>query len=72
MKKLYRSHTNKMIAGIIGGVGEYLDMDATVLRLAYILIAVVTGVIPAVLAYLIAWAIVPEHSEVRHAHHTEK
>ena len=58
-----------MIAGVIGGVGEYLETDATVLRLAYILIAIVTGVVPATLAYLIAWAIVPDHIGV---HHTEK
>ena len=60
MKKLYRSRTNKKIAGICGGLGEYLEIDPTVIRLITVIIAVVTGFFPLILGYIIAWCIVPE------------
>lgn len=59
MKKLYLSKTDKKLAGVIGGVAEYFDMDATVLRLAAVVVAVLTGIVPMVLAYIIAAIIVP-------------
>lgn len=59
MKKLYKSKTNKMISGILGGLGEYLEIDATALRLLWILITILTGIFPAIIAYLIAIIIVP-------------
>ena len=58
-KTLYKSETNKVFFGVIGGVGEYYDTDPTVLRLAYILIAILTAFFPAVIGYLIAAIIVP-------------
>ncbi len=57
-KKLYRSN-DKIIAGVLGGVGEYFDTDPTLIRLAYILIAIMTAVVPAIIAYIIAALIVP-------------
>jgi phage shock protein C len=60
MKKLYLSKTDKKLAGVIGGVAEYFNMDATVLRLAAVLLGVLTGIVPMVLAYIIAAVIVPE------------
>ena len=38
MKKLYKSNTDKVFAGILGGIGEYFDIDPTILRLAYVLV----------------------------------
>jgi phage shock protein C len=58
-KKLYRSQTDRMIGGVCGGLGKYLSIDATVLRLIAVLLAVVTGVILGVIAYLIMMVIVP-------------
>ena len=66
MKKLYRSKTNKVFGGVLGGIGEYFDIDPTILRLGYILIAFVSHFFPALLAYLTAWVIVPQHK----VHHT--
>lgn len=60
MKKLYRSSTNKVAAGIIGGLGEYWDVDPVVLRLAFVFIILVTGIVPGILAYLISLFIVPK------------
>lgn len=58
-KKLYRSATDKIIAGVCGGLAEYLEMDSTVLRLVWVLIVVFTGFVPGVLVYIIAAFIMP-------------
>ncbi len=74
-KRLHRSDTNKVLCGVIGGVGEYFDIDPTIIRLGYIIIAVMTGFGPAVIAYFIAVIIVPKkyHShEHREPQHDEK
>jgi phage shock protein C len=57
-KKLYRSRTNKMIAGICGGLAEYMDADPTVIRLVAALLVLAGGL--SIWAYLIAWIIIPE------------
>ncbi|MFH1126795.1 MAG: PspC domain-containing protein [archaeon] len=57
-KKLYRSRKNRMIAGVCGGIAEYFDIDPTLVRLAWILVTFAGGA--GLLAYLIAWIIVPE------------
>jgi phage shock protein C len=60
MKRLYKSDTNKIISGVLGGTGEYLEVDPTLLRLAYLLIAILTAFVPAIIGYLIAAIIVPK------------
>ena len=56
-KKLYRNIQNKMIAGVCAGVGEYLNIDATIIRLIWALIGLTgTGIV----AYLVAALIIPE------------
>ncbi|MCI0706193.1 MAG: PspC domain-containing protein [Ignavibacteriae bacterium] len=60
MKRLYRSETNKKIAGLCGGLGEYMDVDPTIVRLVAIILCFVTGIFPFLIGYLIAWLIVPE------------
>lgn len=59
MTRLYRSETNKKIAGICGGIGEMMDIDPTIVRLVVALLALITAVVPFVIAYLLAWWIVP-------------
>lgn len=59
MKKLYKSDTNKIFAGVLGGVGEYFNLDPVLLRLGYIIIAIVTAFVPAILGYIIAVLVVP-------------
>ena len=62
-KNLYRSKKNKILAGIFGGLGEYFDIDPTLLRLAWLLVFVFTGFFPGLLAYLVAVIIVPLKSK---------
>jgi phage shock protein C len=59
-KKLYLSDTNKKIGGVCGGLGEYLGIDPTLVRLALILLFFLGGT--GLLAYLIAWIIIPRRS----------
>ena len=63
MRRLYRSDTNKKIAGICGGIGDMLDTDPTIVRLIVLLAGLVTGIFPFVIAYLIAWWIVPTRKQ---------
>lgn len=59
VKRLYRSRSDQKIAGICGGLGEYLSADPTVIRLVVIFLTFATGILPMVFAYLVAWVIVP-------------
>ncbi len=61
-KTLVRSRKNRMIAGVCAGLADYTGLDVTVVRVIAALIAVVTGG-AGVLAYLAAWAIIPEEGE---------
>ena len=55
--RLYRSRTDRMIWGVCGGLGEYLDMDSTIIRVLMVLLAFANGI--GILAYLILTLIVP-------------
>jgi len=59
-KRLRRSETDKIIAGVCGGIGEYFNVDPVVIRLLYLVISVLTAVGPGVLCYIIAWIIIPK------------
>ncbi len=58
-KKLYRSPDNKTVLGILGGVGEYFEVDPTVIRLGFVLLMFATGIVPLLLAYFISYFIIP-------------
>ena len=63
MKQLKRSLQNRKICGVCGGIGEYLNLDPTVVRLIWIVLAIAsfgTGLI----AYIIAAVVMPESDEV--------
>lgn len=59
VKRLYRSQTDKKIAGICGGLGEIFSMDSTLIRLAVVFIGLVTAIVPIVVAYIVGWMIIP-------------
>jgi phage shock protein C len=59
-KCLMRSSTDTRIAGVCGGVAEYLDTDSTIVRLIWVLAVLFPGtLLPAFLGYFLAWIIVP-------------
>ncbi len=61
-RKLYRSKTDKKLLGVLGGFAKYFNIDSTVLRIIYVLIAFF-GVGSPVLIYLIVALIIPEEPE---------
>ncbi|MGE5544104.1 MAG: PspC domain-containing protein [Bacillota bacterium] len=61
MNHLYRSRKNRMIGGVAGGIAEYFDVDVAVVRLLWVLSTLFAG--GGVLAYIIAWIIIPELPE---------
>ena len=60
-KRLYRSKKDKVIGGVCGGIAEYLEVDPTLIRLIWIFGILAWGA--GILAYLIAWIIIPESSK---------
>lgn len=61
VKQLLRSKKNRMIAGVCGGIAEFLDIDPTLVRLLWAGLTIVTAVIPGILVYLVGWIIIPEN-----------
>ena len=60
-RRLMRSAKDSKIAGLCGGLAEYLDIDSTVVRLVLVILAVVPGgIVGGVIAYIVAWIIVPK------------
>lgn len=57
--RLYRSESDKMISGVVGGLASYFGMDSTILRLAIVAIALLTDAWPVVVTYLVASIVVP-------------
>lgn len=66
-KKLYRSRENRVIAGVCGGLAEWLGWDPTVVRVLYVLLSVLSGAFPGILVYILLWVVMPERPEARAA-----
>lgn len=60
-RKLYRSSRNRMLCGVCGGIGEYLDIDPTLVRLLWAVLAC-SG--PGIIAYLAAAIIIPQDTSI--------
>jgi phage shock protein PspC (stress-responsive transcriptional regulator) len=58
-RRLFRSRTDSVIGGVAGGVAEYLDVDPSIVRIIWAILAIVTGGIFVVL-YIVMWIVVPE------------
>ncbi len=59
MKKLYRCRWDKKIAGVCGGLGHFLGIDPTFVRLLFIFLCALTGILPLLIIYIVAWLIIP-------------
>ena len=58
-RRLARSSRYKMIAGVCGGLAEYFQLDPTIVRVAYVLISIVSVAFPGILAYIILMFVMP-------------
>jgi phage shock protein C len=62
-RRLTRSNRNKMIAGVCGGLAEYLDMDPTVVRVLYVLVSILSAAFPGIVAYIVLMFLMPPPEE---------
>jgi len=60
-KRLYRSKKDRMIAGVCGGIAEYFKIDATLVRIIAVITIFINGI--GLIAYLIAWIVIPQNPE---------
>ncbi len=60
-KKMYRSRSDRVLGGVCGGLAQYLDVDANLIRAAFVAFALLTGV--GVVVYLVLWLLVPLEGE---------
>ncbi len=58
-KPLRRSTRDQVIAGVCGGLGEYLGIDPTAVRVGYVVLSILSAGFPGTLVYLVLWMIMP-------------
>lgn len=61
-RPLRRSRSNRMIAGVVGGLAEHFGLNATVLRIVYVLVSILSAAFPGIIVYLVLWLLVPQES----------
>lgn len=57
---LRRSTSDRMIAGVVGGLAKYFGIDATLARIGYVVISVFSAAFPGVIVYVLLWLVMPE------------
>lgn len=62
-RPLRRSRTNRQIAGVVGGLAEYMNTDPTLLRVLYVVGSIVSAAFPGILVYILLWILIPESPE---------
>jgi phage shock protein C len=60
MNPLRRSRRNRMIAGVCGGIAQWLGWDATLVRVLYVVVSVLSVAFPGILVYIVLWVLMPE------------
>lgn len=58
-RPLRRSQSNRIIAGVIGGLADYLGLDPTLARVIYVLISLFSAAFPGILLYIALWILIP-------------
>ncbi|QPC81556.1 PspC domain-containing protein [Phototrophicus methaneseepsis] len=62
-KRLYRSETDRQVAGVCGGIAAYFNVDPTLVRIVFLLLLLGAG--NGFLLYMVLWIVIPEESDVR-------
>jgi phage shock protein C len=60
MEKKLRRSKDQMIAGVCAGIAEYLGLDATLVRVGYVLLSILSAGFPGTLLYIILWLVMPK------------
>ena len=58
-RPLHRSRDNAMIAGVCGGIAQWLGWDPTLVRVLYVLVSICSAAFPGILVYIILWMVMP-------------
>ena len=58
--KLHRSSSNRIIAGVCGGIAEWLGWSPTTVRVLYVVVSILSAAFPGILVYLILWIAMPQ------------
>ncbi len=61
-RPLRRSRSNRMIAGVVGGLAEHFGLNATGLRIVYVLVSILSAAFPGIIVYLVLWLLVPQEA----------
>ncbi len=64
-RPLRRSSTNRQVAGVVGGLAEYFNVDPTLLRVIYVVVSIVSAAFPGLLVYLLLWLLIPPADDSR-------
>jgi phage shock protein PspC (stress-responsive transcriptional regulator) len=59
MAALHRSQRHKVIAGVCGGIAEWLDWDPTAVRILYVVVSVLSAAFPGLIVYIVLWLLMP-------------
>ncbi|BAB07311.1 PspC domain-containing protein [Halalkalibacterium halodurans] len=64
MRRLFRAQYDRQLAGVCGGIGQYFNIDPTLVRIGVVVLALVTAFFPVLIGYIIAAAIVPNEEDL--------
>jgi phage shock protein C len=59
-----RSRTDRMLAGVIGGIARRFGWNSTLLRVIFVIVSIASAAFPGILVYLVLWLLMPEEGEV--------
>jgi phage shock protein C len=60
--RLNRPHYGRKIAGVCAGIAEHIDLDASLIRILWVLVTLTSGFFPGIVGYVIAWIIIPDEA----------
>ena len=65
-KRLYKSNTNKVISGVCGGLGEYFNIDPSIIRIIWVIIVFLTAIGGGIIAYIACAVLIPNAPHIHH------
>lgn len=60
VRRLYRSRSNRIVAGVLGGLAEYFKLDPTLVRVVFVVVSFLSAAFPGLIVYAVLWAVMPE------------
>lgn len=60
---LRRSKSDRMIAGVVGGLARYFSIDPTLARVIFVVVSLASVAFPGIVVYLVLWVLIPEENE---------